>query len=221
MALNAKWGELFGNGSSGTGIKLASADAPGGGGGSGAPDLKASQGPWTTVSGVAKALHTSSASASTAPVRDDANRMVLAETRAQTQLDLNAVGPEPEKYIKHPSHGRTYRNPAWTEWSEKRAPYLAKLAGMNTVQERFDRTGQVSRPGERPLPEAYLLGFDTRGISHAIVANGNPDTATHTSVYVPGTTSNLEGIGGDIKRMETLWRASDNLAGGDGVYTIT
>ncbi|MCP3822482.1 hypothetical protein NLX86_31670 [Streptomyces sp. A3M-1-3] len=29
-------------------------------------------------------------------VRDDANRMVLAETRAQTQLNLNAVGPEPE-----------------------------------------------------------------------------------------------------------------------------
>lgn len=156
-----------------------------------------------------------------ATVRDDANRMVLAQTRAQTQLDLNAVGPEPEKYIKHPGHGRTYRNPAWTEWSEKRAPYITKLTGMDAIQERFDRTGQVSRPGERPLPEAYLLGFDTKGIGHAIVANGNPDTATHTSVYVPGTTSNLEGIGGDIKRMETLWRASDNLAGGDSVSTIT
>ncbi|WP_406303284.1 alpha/beta hydrolase family protein [Streptomyces sp. NBC_00885] len=156
-----------------------------------------------------------------ATVRDDANRMVLAETRAQTQLDLNAIGPEPEKYIKHPSHGRTYRNPAWTEWSEKRAPYLAKLTGMDAIQDRFDRTGRSDKPGERPLPEAYLLGFDTKGIGHAIVANGNPDTATHTSVYVPGTTSNLEGIGGDVKRMETLWRASDALAEGESVSTIT
>jgi hypothetical protein len=45
MALNAKRGELFGNDSSGTGMKLASADAPGGGGDSDAPDLKASQDP--------------------------------------------------------------------------------------------------------------------------------------------------------------------------------
>lgn len=65
MALNAKWEELFGNDSSSTGMKLASTDAPGGGGASGDPDLKVGQGPWTTASGVANALHTSSASALT------------------------------------------------------------------------------------------------------------------------------------------------------------
>jgi hypothetical protein len=67
MALNEKWGELFGNDSpsSGTSMTLASADAPGGWRDSGAPDLKASGGPWTTASGVADALHTSSASALT------------------------------------------------------------------------------------------------------------------------------------------------------------
>ncbi|TQK52238.1 hypothetical protein FBY35_2669 [Streptomyces sp. SLBN-118] len=67
MALNEKWGALFGDDSSGSGaaMRLASADAHGGGGDSGAPDLKASGGPWTTASGVANALHTSSASALT------------------------------------------------------------------------------------------------------------------------------------------------------------
>lgn len=47
MALNEKWGELFGNDSpsSGTSMALASADAPGGWRDNGAPDLKASGGP--------------------------------------------------------------------------------------------------------------------------------------------------------------------------------
>ncbi|MFF8610594.1 alpha/beta hydrolase [Streptomyces sp. NPDC015346] len=162
-----------------------------------------------------------------ATVRDDANRMVLAETRAQAQMDLNAIPKQPQEYIQNPSgqYPAVIKNPAWREWDDKYGDRKAQLdrdlKGMNAIQERFDRSGRVERPGERPLPEAYLLGFDTKGNGHAIVANGNPDTATHTAMYVPGTTSNLEGIGGDIKRMETLWRASDNLADGQSVSTIT
>ncbi|MET7760215.1 alpha/beta hydrolase, partial [Streptomyces sp. NPDC005389] len=30
----------------------------------------------------------------------------------------------------------------------------------------------------------------------AIIANGNPDTADHTAVYVPGTTTNLKDFDG-------------------------
>ncbi|MER5466108.1 alpha/beta hydrolase [Streptomyces sp. NPDC002668] len=160
-------------------------------------------------------------------VRDDANRMVLAETRAQAQLDLNAIPKAPQEYVPNPNgqYPAVIKNEAYREWEKKyedRKEQLEKdLKGMNAIQDRFDRTGRAERPGERPLPEAYLLGFDTKGNGHAIVANGNPDTATHTAMYVPGTTSNLEGIGGDIKRMETLWRASDNLANGQSVSTIT
>ncbi|MFF9849350.1 alpha/beta hydrolase [Streptomyces litmocidini] len=160
-------------------------------------------------------------------VRDDANRMVLAETRAQTQLDLNAIPKQPQEYLPNPSgsYPAVIKNPEWREWNDKygdrKKKLEADLKGMNAIQDRFDRSGKSERPGEKPLPEAYLLGFDTQGNGHAIVANGNPDTATHTAMYVPGTTSNLEGIGGDIKRMETLWRASDNLANGQSVSTIT
>lgn len=160
-------------------------------------------------------------------VRDDANRMVLAETRAQTQLDLNAIPKQPQEYIQNPSgqYPAVIKNPEYLQWDKKYGDRFEELTaqkkGMDAIQARFDRTGQSERPGERPLPEAYLLGFDTQGNGHAIVANGNPDTATHTAMYVPGTTSNLEGIGGDIKRMETLWRASDNLANGQSVSTIT
>ncbi|MFD5034396.1 alpha/beta hydrolase [Streptomyces sp. NPDC058405] len=157
-------------------------------------------------------------------VRDDANRMVLAETRTQAQLDLDKLGPEPPRMIQDPNggpYGVSMKNPAWEKWDESRSRLQAQIKGMDAIQERFDRTGQVSRAGERPLPEAFLLGFDTKGIGHAIVANGNPDTATHTAVHVPGTTSNLEGIGGEVKRMEALWRSSDNMADGASVSTIT
>ncbi|MFI1103650.1 alpha/beta hydrolase [Streptomyces melanogenes] len=159
-----------------------------------------------------------------ATVRDDANRMVLAETRAQTRLDLDKLGPEPAKVIQNPngSYPAAITNPAWTAWNKGGGPRLtAQLKGMDAIQARFDRTGEADRSGERPLPEAYLLGFDANGIGRAIVANGNPDTATHTSVYVPGTGTNLEGINGDIKRMETLWRASDAMADGSKVSTVT
>ncbi|MFV0129386.1 alpha/beta hydrolase [Streptomyces sp. HMX112] len=162
-----------------------------------------------------------------ATVRDDANRMVLAETRAQVQLELNAIPKQPQEYVVNPNgqYPAVIKNPAWREWDEKYGDRKEKLErdrkGMDAIQARFDRTGKAERPGERPLPEAYLLGFDTTGNGHAVVANGNPDTATHTAMYVPGTTSNLGKIDGDIKRMETLWRASEDMADGQSVSTIT
>ncbi|MCP3821020.1 hypothetical protein NLX86_23875 [Streptomyces sp. A3M-1-3] len=66
MALNAKWGELFGDDSPGARMTLASTDGPPGAGNTGGgPDLEVSEGPWTTAAGVANALNTSSASALT------------------------------------------------------------------------------------------------------------------------------------------------------------
>ncbi|MFJ1802680.1 alpha/beta hydrolase [Streptomyces sp. NPDC088180] len=86
---------------------------------------------------------------------------------------------------------------------------------MKSIQERFDSTGT------KGLPEAYLLGFSTEGNGRAIVANGNPDTADHQAVYVPGTTSNLGSVGGDINRMVELWRVADGASGNESVSTIT
>ncbi|MFI8517542.1 alpha/beta hydrolase [Streptomyces sp. NPDC085481] len=160
-------------------------------------------------------------------VRDDANRMVLAETRAQTQLDLNAIPKQPQEYIQNPSgqYPAVIKNPEYIKWDKEYGDRYEELnarkKGMDAIQARFDRTGQVGRDGELPTPEAYLLGFSSEGIGRAIVANGNPDTATHTSVFVPGTGTNLEGIGGNIERMERLWRTSTAMSDGAGVSTIT
>jgi hypothetical protein len=55
----------------------------------------------------------------------------------------------------------------------------------------------------------------------AMIANGNPDTADHQAVYVPGTTAELGKVEGDINRMVNVWNTADANAGGQSVSTIT
>ncbi|MFH9680716.1 alpha/beta hydrolase [Streptomyces globisporus] len=155
-----------------------------------------------------------------AEARDEANRMVLAQSRAQVELELAKI-PEPTRYSPNPNgtYPAVIQNDNWTKWNEKRGERFAQLTksreGMKSIQERFDATGT------KGLPEAYLLGFSTEGNGRAIVANGNPDTADHQAVYVPGTSSNLGSVGGDINRMANVWRVASDEADGASVSTIT
>lgn len=154
-----------------------------------------------------------------AVARDTANRMVLAETHAQAQIDLAELGPEPQKSTQ--TTAGPVINPLWTIWDKKAGPLKGQINGMEAIQARFDSSGMPGEKGKSGLPQAYLLGFDTEGIGHAIIANGNPDRADHTAVYVPGTTSNLEGIGGNINRATHLWQQAQAQAPGETTSTIT
>ncbi|MCS0639448.1 alpha/beta hydrolase family protein [Streptomyces sp. LP05-1] len=144
------------------------------------------------------------------PVRDEANRMVLAGKQGEYQLKLDAIPPEPlHTYRMIPgANGIPVRidNPEWIEWRNtygaRHDALQSSVDGMKSIQKRLGATG------ERGLPEAYLLGFSPEGNGRAIVANGNPDTAAHQAVYVPGTTSKLGSVGGDIDRMGNLWRVA-------------
>ncbi|MCZ0204020.1 alpha/beta hydrolase [Streptomyces sp. UMAF16] len=147
-------------------------------------------------------------------VRDSSNRIVLEEARAQVQQKLDALGPEPPKTI-YTAAGAVH-NPEWTAWEAMGgSKYKGQLEGMKAIQSRFDRTGVDD------LPPAYLLGFDLKGNGHVILANGNPDTADNTAVYVPGTKSKLAGARGDIGRMQEIWDASHQLSPGKSTATIT
>ncbi len=160
-----------------------------------------------------------------ATVRDEANRTVLAEARgvAQTKLDSwMAKEPVPayvEREIINAQTGErwTARVPTeeWREWEKKRKELQAPLDGMDAIQGRFDATGT------RGLPDAYLLGFSAKEDGRAIIANGDPDTADHTAVYVPGTEADLANIGGNVDRMVNVWRAAHKEADGQSVSTIT
>lgn len=139
-------------------------------------------------------------------VRDEANRTVLDETRGKYQSELDAMPPEPDDgSVDH------------ILWKTKHDQLTGALNGMNAIEDRFDRTGTNG------LPEAYLLGFDPvgQGDGNVILANGNPDTADHVAVIVPGTTTNISGIGGNINSSVNLWQASAQQAPGAKVSTIS
>ncbi|MGY4914038.1 alpha/beta hydrolase [Streptomyces sp. 900116325] len=162
-------------------------------------------------------------------VRDEANRMVLNETKARYQLELDAIPKEPTKYGPNisGSYPAAVITTEWREWQDKYGDKKARMEGvmkgMNAIQDRFDRTGNNG------LPEAYLLGFDPTGLGDGkvILANGNPDKADHVGVYVPGTFAGIESVGGggdthgDLGRGERLWAESHRLTPGQNVSTIT
>ncbi|MGV9357303.1 alpha/beta hydrolase [Streptomyces misionensis] len=148
-------------------------------------------------------------------IRDSANRMVLDETHAQVEHDLAALGPEPPKTILD-AGGRTCSNPEWNMWNAKGGTrFKNQLKGMAAIESRFDQTGVNG------LPPAYLLGFDLKGNGHVILANGNPDTADNTAVYVPGTKSKLVGARGDIGRMTRMWKEANSMSTDQTTSTIT
>ncbi|MGW7823973.1 alpha/beta hydrolase [Streptomyces puniciscabiei] len=158
-----------------------------------------------------------------ATVRDEANRTVLAGTHGVAQVKYDAWlkdNPEPPMYQDHINlhtgvkQGKE-KNPAWEEREAEREKMHKGIDGMDAIQRRFDQTGSAG------LPEAYLLGFSADGDGRAIIANGNPDTADHQAVYVPGTTSDLDSIGGNINRMVNVWHAANDEADGKSVSTIT
>ncbi|XIE78781.1 alpha/beta hydrolase [Streptomyces sp. SBR177] len=154
-------------------------------------------------------------------VRDEANRVVLAEKHGAYQTELNSIPKPPANewtWITAGMYPAKVHTDEWMAWDKQYGDRYRELTGalkgMDAIQARFDRTG-IER-----TPEAYLLGFSPEGKGRAIIANGNPDTADHQAVYVPGTTANLSGIEGDIKRMERLWSVADG-AGTGSVSTIT
>ncbi|GAA4702719.1 alpha/beta hydrolase [Streptomyces youssoufiensis] len=159
-----------------------------------------------------------------ATARDEANRAVLAEKRADYQTQLNAIPPEPLKIqpgrVGSPIATRTAEWIAWDKkWGDKKSQLEASLKGMGDIQNRFARNDLG--PEDDRFPRAYLLAFSPEGRGRAVIANGNPDTADHTAVYVPGTDAGLGNFAHDIKRMTNLWIAADSTADGKSVSTIT
>ncbi|WP_053912909.1 alpha/beta hydrolase [Streptomyces sp. SCSIO 75703] len=155
-------------------------------------------------------------------VRDEANRVVLDEKQAEFRLRLDSLPSPPANewtWITAGGYPAKVHTDAWMEWDrtygDEYRHLKSSLKGMKDIQERFDRTG------EDGLPEAYLLGFDPQGNGRAVIANGNPDTARHQAVYVPGTGSNLGTVGGDIERMTQLWRQTQKATPDASVSTIT
>ncbi|MER0246652.1 alpha/beta hydrolase, partial [Streptomyces sp. HSW2009] len=151
-------------------------------------------------------------------IRDEANRTVLAEKQAEYRTELLGIPKEPKKYETRGPKATTYTD-EWLDWKhtymDRKEHLKASLKGMEAIEERFTRVGQ------KGTPRAYLLKFSPEGTGRAVIATGNPDTADHTAVFVPGTKANLSNIKGDMNRTIDLWKASSAQAPDHNISTIT
>ncbi|MEU0934844.1 alpha/beta hydrolase [Embleya sp. NPDC005971] len=132
-------------------------------------------------------------------VRDRANRVALAETKVALVAELAAAR------AKRDAAGRTDD----AKWRFRVTALKERLAAIEGLEATLRSGGDL-----------YLMGFSAKGDGRAIVAIGNPDTAAHTAVYVPGTGSGLAKIGVDVGRMRSLWLAARQESQGGEVSTI-
>lgn len=133
--------------------------------------------------------------------RDRANRIGFAEEHAE----LNARHTELEELgdNRTADQNREYERLGDT------------LTGMNAIDERLEREPTDSRP------QSYLLDYSTEGNGRGIVATGNPDTADNVVTSVPGTGSNLAGIGGELDRGDLILDKANQLSRNSETAAIT
>ncbi len=76
-----------------------------------------------------------------------------------------------------------------------------RLAGIRYIE---DRLAVADRDGPRVL----LLGVGIEGRGHATIAVGDPDTAAHVAVIVPGTGHGLNTAQVAIRQADEIWRVA-------------
>jgi pimeloyl-ACP methyl ester carboxylesterase len=133
-------------------------------------------------------------------VRDRANRNHLAELKGQVVADIERL------------EGKDHRS---DDENKRLDDARKKLHGIEDVEKRINQPDP--KKGQQP---AFLLGIDTAGNGRAIVAMGNPDTATNVATYVPGTGARLEMVGADMDRADKML-ASAGRVGSPSTSVIT
>ncbi|MBD0693844.1 alpha/beta hydrolase [Streptomyces sp. CBMA123] len=144
--------------------------------------------------------------------RDQANRLNLARSKQDIQHQLDVLGPEPDSTVATP-YG-AYDSPAHKLWKQQHDDLVEKMNGINAIDTRLGTQVDAAHP------PAFLLGFDTNGKGHAIVAINNPDTADNVSTYVPGTGARLGKVDGDISRSDAMVAAANAVGNGKTTSSI-
>jgi predicted esterase len=83
-------------------------------------------------------------------------------------------------------------------------------AALAEVRTKIGRLEAIERTLGPPGSGRLLLGVDTAGDGKFIVAVGNPDTARHTAVWVPGVGSDAKSTPGDIARVSRIQFLADS-----------
>ncbi|MEV8327089.1 alpha/beta hydrolase [Kitasatospora sp. NPDC056731] len=123
-----------------------------------------------------------------ATVRDEANRLVLDQ-----QLDALEAG-----------------NPRGSGMTSDE--YNALQAKLVKFKEQLDQRDSAAED-----KQLFLLGFDAKaydGDGKTIIAMGNPDTADHTAVLVPGTGTTIDSTHGNLARVNDMQDAAMSASEG-------
>jgi hypothetical protein len=82
-----------------------------------------------------------------------------------------------------------------------------RTAGADPGRVRDLRDGLdllTARLAEEGAPRAYLIDLGLDGEGRAVVALGDPDRSVHVLTHVPGMTSDLKSLGGELTRAERV-----------------
>ena len=150
-----------------------------------------------------------------AAVRDEANRVVLAQCRGGVEEELARMAAREPLPIE--GTGLTaHVSPQRLRFEERRRVLRERLGALRRFEERL-ADADADASDRRP----YLLRVDPEGDGRAVVALGDPDLARHTAVHVPGTGTDLGVMPGQLDRVERLHKAaSSNAKHGESVSTI-
>ncbi|MFD8705627.1 alpha/beta hydrolase [Kitasatospora sp. NPDC059648] len=141
-----------------------------------------------------------------ATARHQANLINLQHGKEDLQRQLDGLGPAPKQFLGYVK-GEPVANPEYDKWKAKHDDLEDKMRGVKAIEDR------LNTPVDADHPPTFLLGFDTKGHGHAIVAANNPDTADNVSTYVPGTGSRLGEMGGNMDRSDRMVISANSANG--------
>ncbi|GIE33427.1 hypothetical protein Ait01nite_064720 [Actinoplanes italicus] len=98
-----------------------------------------------------------------------------------------------------------------------------RTAGTDPDRVRDLRTGLdrlTARLEEEGAPRAYLVDLGLDGEGRAVVALGDPDRAAHVLTHVPGMTSDLKSLGGELSRAERVAVRAGELGPGRATSAV-
>ncbi|MFB7476183.1 alpha/beta hydrolase [Kitasatospora sp. NPDC056184] len=115
-------------------------------------------------------------------VRDKANRLVLDQ-----KLDMLQAATPGESGLD----AETYQK---------------RRVALESIKQKLDEAD-----GNDEMHQMFLLGIDSDASDgRAIVSRGNPDKALHTAIFVPGTSTDLNSVPGQMDHVTRLQKAAED-----------
>ncbi|WP_067695909.1 alpha/beta hydrolase [Nocardia jejuensis] len=140
--------------------------------------------------------------------RDHYNRLTLDEEMTRATAAHNEVAQLTAQHSDWAKYTGTSREA--DSWLATRPGYVEWKTRLDDAQRRaksyddLSRIDEIVHDGKHPGRMLLSLDSQTGERVHTVVADGNPDAATHVTTYVPGTGSRPAKMGPDMERVDAM-----------------